>query len=113
MSVTYDFNRRTDSLYESGYLEEKNKYGYFLDDNHPFIEIETGYQNGRSLFLIKDSYANCMIPMLSLHYEKIYVVDLRYYNGRLVNLMDGYVTEATDVLVLYDCIHFIENFVYY
>lgn len=113
VSVTYDFNRRTDSLYESGYLEEKNKYGYFLDDNHPFIEIETGYQNGRSLFLIKDSYANCMIPMLSLHYEKIYVVDLRYYNGRLVNLMDGYVTEATDVLVLYDCIHFIENFVYY
>ncbi len=113
VKVTYDYNVVRDSLYETSYLEGKNQYGFFLDDNHGFVEIETGYENGRELFVLKDSYANCLIPLLTAHYEKIYVVDLRYYNGRLAQLMDPYMGERTDVLVLYNCIHFIEDFQYY
>ncbi len=111
--VTYDYNVRKTSLYEESYLEGKNQYGYFLDDNHGFIEIETGYENGRELFVLKDSYANCLVPLLTAHYERIYMVDLRYYNGRLSQLLDPYMGESTDVLVLYDCIHFLEDFKYY
>lgn len=111
--ITYDFTTVTDSYYEEKYLDTKNKYGYFLDDNHPFVEIETGYRRGRELVLIKNSFANCMIPLLANHYDKIYAVDLRYYNGRLSDLIDDYITPQTDVLVLYDCIHFIEDFHYY
>lgn len=111
--ITYDLVTTTNSYYEPKYLETKNKYGYFLDDNHAFIEIETGYRRGRELIVIKDSYANCMVPLLANHYDKIYMVDLRYYNGTLAGLIDGYVTEKTDMLVLYDCIHFIEDFKYY
>lgn len=113
VKVTYDYNIEKSSLYERSYLEGKNKYGFFLDDNHGFVEIETGYENGKELFLLKDSYANCLIPLLTVHYERIYVVDLRYYNGRLAQLMDPYMSESTDVLVLYNCIHFIEDFQYY
>lgn len=112
VKVTYDFEETMDSMYEESYLGTKNKYGYFLDDNHAFVEIQTSRPNGRSLFVIKDSYANCMIPLLTQHFETIYVLDLRYYNGPLFQLMEQYVTEETDVLVLYNVIHFLENFKY-
>lgn len=113
VSITYDYQTTTHTLYEEKYLETKNKYGYFLDDNHAIVEIDTDFHNGRTLFVIKDSFANCLIPMLTTHYEKIVVMDLRYYKGPLFNLMDGYDDGAMDVLVLYDCMHFIEDFQYY
>lgn len=112
--VCYDYEGTTDTLYESGYLDIKNKYGFFMDDNHAFVEIDTDYKNGRTLFVIKDSYANSMIPLLTTHYEKIYVMDLRYFNGRLFDFMEMNEPEGgMDVLVLYNCIHFLEEFMYY
>lgn len=114
VKITYDFQREADSYYEPSYLEGKNQYGYFLDDNHAFIEIHTAYAaNDKELFLIKDSYANSLIPILAPHYETIYVLDLRYYNGNLFTLMDQYVTsDKVSVMVMYNCIHFLENFSY-
>lgn len=114
VNITYDFDRETSSYYEPSYLEDKNQYGYFLDDNHAFVEIETAYYaDGKELFIIKDSYANSLIPILAPHYEKIYVLDLRYYNGSLFSLMDQYVTDdRVSVLVMYNCIHFLEDFSY-
>lgn len=113
VEVTYDFSDRTDSFYSESYLDTKNKYGFFLDDNHAFVEIHTTVNNHKNLFVIRDSYASCMIPMLAGHYENIYVMDLRYFNGKLFPFMEQYVTEGDDVLVLYNCIHFLENFQYY
>ncbi len=119
MQVYYDFSEDAkDSLYEARHLETKNKYGYFLDDNHPFIRIETGTQReeakGRQLFVIKDSYANCFIPFLTEHYETIYVLDLRYYRAPLFSLLEEYGAKGDmDILVLYNVIHFIEEFQYY
>ena len=115
VKVVYDFTRETTSYYEPSYLDGKNQYGYFLDDNHAFIEIDTAYvAKDRELFLIKDSYANSLIPILAPHYEKIYVLDLRYYNGSLFSMMEQYVTsDKVDVLVVYNCIHFMEDFYYH
>lgn len=118
VTVTYDLQRQTDTLYEEKYLETKNQYGFFMDDNHAFIQIDSCFHNGKSLFVIKDSYANCFIPLLVSHYEHIYVLDLRYYNGRLYSLMEQYLPEDddgrknADVMVLYNCIHFLEDFKY-
>ena len=118
VTVTYDLQKQTDTLYEESYLDTKNQYGFFLDDNHAFIQIDTCFHNGRSLFVIKDSYANCFIPLLTSHYEHIYVLDMRYYNGRLYSLMEQYLPNGTeggemaDVLVLYNCVHFLEDFKY-
>ena len=114
VQLTYDLQTKSDSFYEESYLETKNQYGYFLDDNHAFIEIDTGYHNRKTLFVIKDSYANCMIPLLAFHYEKVYVVDLRYMNGKLFPFMESYEPEdGMDVLVLYNCVHFLEEFNYW
>lgn len=117
VSVIYDNHTVTDSLYEERRLDTKNQYGFFLDDNHAFVEIQTSYYNGKTLFLIKDSYANSMIPLLMPYYQTIYVVDLRYYNGKLSDLMTSCRPEKPgyemDVLILYNCVHFMEDFWYY
>lgn len=110
--INYDGIKTTDSYYEESYLQGKNKYGYFLDDNHGFVEIETGYQKKASLFIIKDSYANCVVPLLAPHFGRIYMVDLRYYRKGLLELIEQYRQEDTEVLVLYNCIHFLEDFKY-
>ena len=95
------------SLYKMEHLTTKNKYAVFLDDNHPFIQIQTQNENGRNLLVIKDSYANCFVPFVVNHYENVYMIDLRYYMGNIEDV----VTEhgITDMLVLYDVIHLIEN----
>lgn len=114
VKITYDFTKTTNSYYEEKHLDTKNKYAYFLDDNHGLVEVKTQRPNGRTLFVIKDSYANCTIPLLAQHYENVYVVDLRYFNGKLFPFMEQYGKPGEmDVLVLYNCIHFLEDFKYF
>lgn len=120
--VYYDLSETPEySLYAEKYLSGKNQYGYFLDDNHMLIEIRnTSYKKvstdrerknkGTSLFIIKDSFANCMVPYLSEHYETIYILDLRYYKGKLTQLLDRHITKDTDVLILYNMSHFVTEF---
>lgn len=113
VEITYDLSDKSDSFYSESYLNTKNQYGFFLDDNHAFVEIHTAVNNHKSLFVIRDSYASCLIPMLAGHYENIYVLDLRYFNGKLFEFMEQYITKEDDVLVIYNCIHFLEDFQYY
>lgn len=114
VKIKYDMVTETESFYEEKYLAGKNKYGYFLDDNHAFIEITTGSKIKKQLFVIKDSYANTMIPLLAPHYEKIYVLDLRYFNGKLFAFMESMDEYGNmDVLLLYNFIHFIDDFKYF
>ncbi len=113
VKITYDMGVSSESFYEEKYLAGKNKYGYFLDDIHGLVEIETTSPIRKQLFVIKDSYANTMLPLLATHYEKIYVLDLRYFNGKLFDFMQSCDEYGNmDVLVLYNCIHFLEDFEY-
>ncbi len=119
MQVYYNLSEEAkDTIFEPKHLDTKNQYGYFLDDNQPFIRIETGATTeearGKTLFVLKDSYANCFIPFLTEHYETVYVMDLRYFNGKLLPFMEEYDAEGEmDILVLYNVIHFIEEFRYF
>ncbi|MBQ9142569.1 MAG: hypothetical protein IJX63_12405 [Lachnospiraceae bacterium] len=111
IQITYDFTKKTNSFYSDSYLQGKNKYGYFLDDNHAVIEMEREAFSERVLFVIKDSYANSMLPMLAHHYRKIYVLDLRYFSGNLADFMQSCDEYGNmDVLVLYNCVHFVNDF---
>lgn len=115
VKIVYDRQTEADSFYQESYLETKNQYGFFLDDNHALAEIDTGRPGKGTLVILKDSYANCMIPLLAPHYSKICVVDTRYYRGSLEGLMQEYEQadgEQPELLILYNCIHFLENFVY-
>ncbi len=102
INVSYNLGAKvTDTLYDSTKLDTRDKYAYFLGGNDALIEINTSLENGRVLMLAKDSYANCLIPFLTSHFEKIYVVDLRYFNLG-VSEYAKQTGDVTDALVLYN-----------
>lgn len=103
LTVYYEDKKETaDSLYNFEYLEKKDKYSMFLNNIHPFIEItnETA-DSDKELAVIKDSYANCMVPFLVNHYRKVYVFDTRYYRGGPSKFINEN-RQITDVLLLYN-----------
>lgn len=97
-----DTGEVTDTLYNRDYLAQKDKYSMFLNNLHPLVEItnETA-DSDRQLVLIKDSYANSMVPFLVNHYQKIYVFDTRYYRFGPSSFINEH-PEVTDVLLLYN-----------
>lgn len=92
-------NKR-ESLFFKDKLEEKNHYEVFLGSNCAKISISTVLEGDRKLLVIKDSFANCMIPMLTPYFSKIVVVDPRY----MTEGIDGIMNEEnfTDILFLYN-----------
>lgn len=102
LTVKYVYSSRvTNTLFEDKYLDKKDKYSYFLDNNHPLITITNNdINNNKKLLVIKDSYANSFIPFLTNHYEEIHVIDPRFYN---LSISD-YIKENSieKVLILYN-----------
>ncbi len=62
--------------------EEKTNYLVFLGGTHgPYRYIEGGYQTGRNMLMICDSFGNSIAPFFLPYYDKVYMVDFRgeYY----------------------------------
>lgn len=78
--------------------EDIGLYSVFLGGDFPWGEIHTGQDNGKSIVVIKDSYANAFIPYLIPHFESIYYIDPRFYKGSLTAFIEEH--HATDVLFL-------------
>ncbi|HHX72247.1 MAG TPA: hypothetical protein GX701_04875 [Clostridiales bacterium] len=58
------------------------KYGIFLGGDHPIVHIQNNQvQNGKKLLVTKESYGNALIPFLVDHYEEVFVIDPREFNG--------------------------------
>lgn len=93
-----------DSLYVRSYLDVKDKYSSFTGSNAPIVTIETDVGNGKSLLLVKDSYAHSLVPFLSKHYSKITMVDMRYINVGLDRFLD--VNDYSQVLLTFNVISF-------
>lgn len=86
------------SIYEMSKLSQKDKYQVFLGGNHGLISISSndGAPKPR-LLIIKDSFANAVIPFLARHFD-LTVVDPRYCNTSLSNVLDS---------SFYDCVLFL------
>ena len=93
-------NKTMDTLYNEAMLKTKDKYSYYLDGNHGITEIKSTCPTGRRLAIIKDSYAHSLVPFLTNHFTRIYMIDLRYYNGDVFEYL--YNSNVKDVLVLYN-----------
>ena len=72
----YDINgetqytaRVTEPIVNTEKLETRDKYAAFLDWNNGYSVIE-GDGEG-SILVVKDSYANCFVPFLTVNYAKI------------------------------------------
>lgn len=97
-----------DSLYFREFLEVKDKYSSFTGSNAPLVNIETDIDNGKSLLIIKDSYAHSLVPFLANHYSKITMVDMRYINANLNYIVD--VDSYTQTMFMYNAITFSEDY---
>ena len=94
-------NRKTNTLYEEKYLNQKDKYSYFLDNNNPLIVIENKLaDNDNEILVIKDSYANSFIPFLTYNYSKVHVIDPRYYRGSISEYSEE--NNLKEILFLYN-----------
>ena len=98
-SAEYD-NETTDSIFNTEYLDKKDKYSYFLNGNNAKVVVKTNVENGKKLLVIKDSYAHIMAQFLCQNFEEIHFIDPRYYKAPLTD----YITQnnITEVLFLYN-----------
>ena len=106
--VTFESSgEKTASLFFPDKLQQKNQYEVFMGGNYDKVIIDTVSPSGRSLLLIKDSYANCMIPMLTPYFSKIVVVDPRYLTDSLGSIVKE--NDFTHLLFLYNLNTFLED----
>lgn len=109
-----------DSLYDTSKLEIYDKYAMFMHGNEglsvvecadPDSRTEIGLHNNKSrrkeLIIFKDSYSNCLIPFLTYDYDRITVVDLRYFADPVSSLLNEH--RDADILLIYNFMHFNED----
>ncbi len=99
--------KKTATCFDRSKLQQKNKYEVFFGGNFDLILISTTADTERTLLVFKDSYANCLLPMLTPYFSKIVVVDPRYFSDSLSAVMDE--TTFTHVLFLYNLNTFLED----
>ncbi|MCI8477488.1 MAG: hypothetical protein HFE97_03970 [Oscillospiraceae bacterium] len=106
-SYTYDKTGRPVEeprpLYDTSYLEVKDKYSMFLGGNQSLAVVRT--QNaGPKIAIIRDSYADSLVPFLTAHCSEIHLIDLRYYKLSLSEYLTEHQIGAA--VVLYSAANF-------
>ena len=81
-------------------LDQRNQYEVFLGGNYDKIVIQTLAETEDTLLLFKDSFANCLIPMLTPYFTKIVVIDPRYFSDSLQDVIAD--NEFTHILFVYN-----------
>ena len=100
VSITLNLEKNVDSLFDSSFLNKTDQYGYFLGGDHALMSIKGSNHNGKNLMIIKDSFANSLIPFLVPHYETITVLDLRYYRGSVQEFIDE--SNISEISIIYN-----------
>ena len=73
-------------LYDENSLSSASKYDFFLGGNKAHLKIESGKK--RRLVIVKDSFANSLVPFLSRHFD-LEIIDPRYLRRPLSELLDS------------------------
>ena len=66
-------------------VQGRDKYAALFYGNHPVMELTNAEAPEGTLLVIKDSYANALLPALSRHYRTVVAVDARYFTGNIVD----------------------------
>ena len=108
LRVVYNMGeKKTKTLYDVSFLKTADQYSVFTGGNQAVLEITGGIKNGKTLLLIKDSFANSILPFLAEDYEKLVVVDLRQLNVSGDWLLEMF--SPTDILILYNSAQFAQD----
>ncbi len=96
--------RAEDNVTEYGigapvFRTDMNNYLLFFGGDNPLMEITNNSNpEGKSIVVIKDSYANAFLPWLIASYNKVVVLDPRSFGGSIAEEVERY--NAAEVLVL-------------
>ena len=75
-------------IYDVSGWNDGAKYNCFIGGDQPFSVIDNPKNSdGSSCVVIKESFGNSFVPFLVDHYDKVYVVDYRYYPQGLPGLI--------------------------
>ena len=102
-----DREKTYDSIYKMDALNGKDKYTVFFGGNHSVTDIKTENNKDKTLLVIKDSFAHSLVPFLIKDYDRIIMIDLRYFNKSLKKYLSE--NKITDLLVLYSTPDFAED----
>ena len=95
------------SLYVDSFLSEKDKYSSFLGGNKPLCVIETEHTGAPKVLVIRDSYADSLVPFLTAHYSEIHLIDPRYYHLSVKDYVEQ--NGIDQALVLYSVPNFVTD----
>lgn len=75
------------------------KYSAFAAADNPYTTIENlEREKGKTCVIIKESFANALIPYLVYNYKKVFVIDYRYYKQGFISLAED--VNADDVIFI-------------
>jgi hypothetical protein len=78
------------------YYKWNNSYGCYISGDLPFERFDSDVKNNRRLLVIKNSFGNALIPHLVQNFETVFVVDYRYFEGSVYDLVMN--QNVTDIL---------------
>ncbi len=100
----FDGTATEGALYVDSFLQEKDKYSYFLGGNQPLCVIETEHTDAPKVLVVRDSYTDSLAPFLTESFSEVHLFDLRYNR---TSLKDYVVEHDIDqVVVLYSISNF-------
>lgn len=91
-----------DGFYDRTFLDKKDKYSSFMGGNYGLVHVSLESGEAREkMLVVKDSYANAMIPFLAEHFDLV-IVDPRYYKDSVYKLAENEGCEYALVLCSLD-----------
>lgn len=104
-NTTMHYTTTDGEIYEQPVIADGSNYDsqwlylIFCAGDQPYEEIvNNDLADGSACVVVKESFGNAFIPFLVNHYQTIYVVDYRYYNGDISDLAAE--KGVSDVLLL-------------
>ena len=103
-SLSYDFKGYEEDggfIRYNGTMFDFNStdYTFFFVSDHQYAKIHNNtVANGKSILVLKDSYANAFAPWLVNNYENVVMVDPRFFKGSVEDIIKE--DNITDVLVI-------------
>ena len=95
-------------LYVESFLSVKDKYSMFLGGNQSLGVVKNeNNPDGPKLMIIRDSYADSLVPFLTAHYSEIHLIDPRYYHLSVKEYVEQ--NEIDQALVLYSVPNFVTD----
>ena len=95
------------SLYDTSFLSVKDKYSMFLGGNQSLGVVKTPNTDKPKLLIIRDSYADSLVPFLTPHFSEIHLIDLRYYKLSIADYIQQ--NGIDQALVLYSVPNFVTD----